>query len=461
MNYRKNKRFESLFQRLEYVFILLFFIVSFLHYSSLTCGRSVISFFQWPTVFLGAILVFYRFLHFRRYFFHPTVFLLLAFLGSYLLSSLCFFSYGYYENFRGFVFLAFQVLLLFSFDSLENPSRLSEKNAWVALLYIGGTFLLSLISIGMLFAHSSIILPQEAGPTVVIGFAWGRLFGAYWDPNIASAMAVISLLLSFYFFFYSDFRKKYFRCFLVFNALVQLLYLSFSDSRTGRVTLVFGVTLLSAFWLFRYWTKRYATALFRGIAIALSLTLIVLCVTLAAPFVVKSTAVGVEALFLKEGETSFFDDGGRKNDISTDLSNRRFDIWSAALDVGNESPWIGVSHFNLIAFVRDRIPDSYLICNDHMIFDTMHNVVVDIFASQGILGLSVFLSTVVFALYRIVKYRKCCISKENFHRNSTWFSILGVVFLASMFMTEIVYVISPLTLIFWVAFGQIIRDTKK
>ena len=130
------------------------------------------------------------------------------------------------------------------------------------------------------------------------------------------------------------------------------------------------------------------------------------------------------------------------------------------MEIAEEEPLFGASHFNILSYVRERLPESYLITNEHMEFSTMHNVLIDVLASQGILGLAIFLLAIAVSLVTLFKNRKKCFSKENHFENAMYFSLVVTVFFSSMFMTEIVYVISPMTLLFWISLGQIICDNK-
>lgn len=444
---------------LEIVFNILFLTVGFLQTSSITFGAKIISFVQWPMVALGCLLLLFRLFYNKYYRKTPVFWPLMAFIVSYVISMLVNFKYGIYENFRGLIFLVFEFALLYLFNSNTDKAFTKTKFNISTIFYISVVGILSLISLITMFCGVSLIYEQEVGPTIVVGFAWGRLFGVYWDPNIAAVMANLALLLSLLFI---KKAKKIFKVLLILNIVVQALYIVFSDSRTGVVGLTASLTIYSLFYLAKYGFKKIKTNLYKSVLIGLSVLLIGFG-AFQAPKIIKNTynkiTVYLISAFEVETENNLLiSSDGREEDIASDISNRRFDIWGSATQIFKESPIVGASHFNIVNFSKDRIPDTYILTNDHMVFDTMHNVIFDILASQGILGILTFgisaLSLVIFVL----KNRKKFYDGEDCLLNFTTLAIIGSVLACSMFITEIVFVITPLTLIFWIAAGMLVKN---
>ena len=64
------------------------------------------------------------------------------------------------------------------------------------------TAVLALTSFVLMFSgynKAFVSLDNPEAPPYYIGFANGRLYGAYWDPNIGALTAVVVILLSVYF----------------------------------------------------------------------------------------------------------------------------------------------------------------------------------------------------------------------------------------------------------------------
>ena len=101
--YRKS---QSILQGLELLFKCLFLIIGFLQACSLTFGNIIISVFQWPMIFLGAVLLLYRLIYFPKYLKTRGIILLILFAISYFISMLVNYQYGgLHENTRYLMFM--------------------------------------------------------------------------------------------------------------------------------------------------------------------------------------------------------------------------------------------------------------------------------------------------------------------------------------------------------------------
>lgn len=452
----------NMVRRLEILFSVLFLLVGFLQNCSLTFGNSIISVVQWPTVALGGLLVLYRLFYNKFYIKTPVIWPLVAFVVSYVLSMVVNYKYGIYENFRGLIFLIFQIGLLYAFNFNEEKAFAKKKFVISAHFYIIVLAIMSLASLITMFFGVCNIYEQEVGPTIVVGFAWGRLFGVYWDPNIAAAMSAISVLLSILFLRNS---RKIFKALYILNIVVQVLYIVFSASRTGVVGLTLALVIYFALYLSKYCFKKIKQKLLKG-------ALVVLCVLLIGvaafrgPNYIKNgynalTEYIISHYDVETDNNILISSDGREEDIASDISNRRFDIWGSATQIFMSSPVFGASHNNIVPYTRENLPDAYILTNDHMIFYSMHNVIFDIMASQGILGVFSFGISALLLLVFIIMKRKQFFDGDSANYNFAMLSIIGTVLACSMFITEIVYVISPFTLIFWLSAGCLVRELSE
>ncbi len=473
---------------LEVVFTIMFMVVGFLQCSCLTFGKPIISLVQWPTIFLGGLLVLYRFLFFKKFIKVKSIFLLLGFIASYVLSMVVSFKYGFYENFRGLIFIVFQIGLIYAFDTEKSSEKIVKKFNIVALFYLGFVCVLSVISIVFLLKGVSQIYPQEVGPTIVVGFAWGRLFGAYWDPNIAAAMNAIAVAISVYFI--TKFKNIFFRILMVIGIFINVVYIAFSDSRTGIVTLCISSVVFFAFYVFNRGFKGLKNNSLRIIACFVAV-IVVAGLTLKLPGAIKNgynayTTAKYNEMLENSGQNEQIDENvvpdektesehpevpqkapptissdGREEDISNDISNRRFDIWKSAFELFKTTPIVGTSHFNIVPYAQEVMPDSYIITNDHMVFYTMHNFFVDVLVSQGILGIATIMGAALWMVIFLLKKFKLFNNGKNASLNFVALSVALTVIASSLFMTEIVYVITPLTLMFWLSMGALMNNLQK
>ena len=76
------------------------------------------------SVALGGIVLVYRLIHFKRFIKMKYIWILVAFLASYLLSLLLNLRYGFLEPIQAMVWMTFQYFILF----LKDPARPCEKS---------------------------------------------------------------------------------------------------------------------------------------------------------------------------------------------------------------------------------------------------------------------------------------------------------------------------------------------
>ena len=141
----------------------------------------------------------------------------------------------------------------------------------------------------------------------------------------------------------------------------------------------------------------------------------------------------------------------RGYDTSEDISNRRFDIWKSAVEIFKTSPVFGISRANILPYVDDNLPDSYLVTNEYMRFDSMHNMFFEILVSQGAVGLITFLTFIIFVIVGIFKYGKYLWYHKYFPLFTVILSIAASACMSTLVMAEIVYVTSPISTIFWIS----------
>ena len=218
------------------------------------------------------------------------------------------------------------------------------------------------------------------------------------------------------------------------NLTLQVCYVAFSDSRTGRVALLTSVFCLSVFLLLKKVNIK-------------KLALKVVCI-IAASLVIAVAAyelpAGIQSGYNLTVQSMMKDDG---NVDSPDKPN------SLAVDIFKSSPIYGASRGNLLKYVEAELPTSYLITNDYIHFSSMHNVFFEILASQGILGIVPFLAFALLIVIHLFRNRKLLFESEEFSAFAAILACMVAVCTASMFIIEIVYVVSPASSVFWIGLG--------
>lgn len=473
--YAKTRRLDFLGVTL---FMLLFLTVGFLQASSLTFGKPIISFVQWPAIALGCVLLIVRLLNVKYYMRSRGILLLVLFGVSYALSSLWTIRYGWYENARTLVFMAFQFGLLYATDDGTDREKTRKQLHICGVYYVIGTAVLSLLSFfSMIVGYARVFYPGpgEEGPIYYIGFWYGRLFGVYWDPNIAATMAALAVLLSLFFMM----RRRHspvLRTLCILSVILQVCYIAFSGSRTGQLCLMAGILFFLLLVAIRRHIQMNKVLLVCG-------SLGVIAVTVVFSFympkaIQKGTNLVIHYMQEKEQSAPSGDPSSpntttpvvpedifdRGYDLSEDISNRRFDIWNGAVEIFRTSPVFGVSRANILAYVDDNLPDSYLVTNDHMRFDSMHNMFFEILASQGALGVILFIAFAVYVVLGILRQWPSLWNSEEFPLIALLIGMVATVCASTLVMAEIVYVTSPISSMFWIGLGylnRVVTDVKR
>ncbi len=449
--------------------------VGFLEASSLTFGKPIISLFLWPTVFGGGVLLLIRLIHWKSYWKSKNFFLLIAFCASYLVSIVVNIRYGWYTNFRTLIWCALLFFLVYCYRAEDSVQENMRQFKILSVYYLIMNAMLSILSFAFMITGYSQIFYEEVGPIYYIGFHWGRLYGAYWDANIGAVMSCVGCVLAAGYFLKN--RTTWMRVLLALDIVLEVAYIAFSDSRTGQLCLC--VATVTYIFLAIWKKKKIQTTVLcvaAGLLVALLLPIgikkgynivtersIEQSTELAQDLQdVPLDTVDGEIVADAENDENLISTQvvGRADEYSGDITNRRSDIWKSAIEIFLTSPIVGISHNNVLPYVSDKLPNSYLITNDHMKFESMHNVFFDILVGQGIIGLAIYLTMAVIFLIVIIKKWNQIFSAIGVIGISC-FVILMVMVTASCVMTEIVYVTSPMATLFWMSMSCLIHAAEK
>ena len=122
-------------------------------------------------------------------------------------------------------------------------------------------------------------------------------------------------------------------------------------------------------------------------------------------------------------------------DESSDLSNNRIDLWKNAIEIWKTSPIIGVGHNNILNYSKAHFPNGKM---STMNQTTSHNLIFDILAGHGMLGLLCFISILILSIIGAIK-TLIKLENENFYKCTIICAILINIFISSMFYPEILY----------------------
>lgn len=114
--------------------------------------------------------------------------------------------------------------------------------------------------------------------------------------------------------------------------------------------------------------------------------------------------------------------------------------------------------FNAVAFAQEQLPNTFLVNNDAMIFDNLHNSFLNILLSQGIVGFVIaMIFTVLSAIYVLQGIARMRGTRENPDcvRITALASILITIVASMMFIGDVFYLNSGASFMFWNILGML------
>lgn len=458
---KKDSVTERIFNAFELVFKISFLMYGLASFNSFFAQTKVISILLILTTLSAGITLLYRLVNFRRFIHNKMLWLCFAFLASYIVSLVLNLRYANMNGIKALAFMGMQFCLLLATD--ENKSFEDFKGELNLIFRIFSFYMMvaAFASIVlMLFGYSNIA--ERNNQYVFSGFVWGRLWGVFTDPNFASVLSIMAIIISLYAI---TLRKKVFwRTVNIINIILQMLYISFSDSRTGMV--VTFITLSLYVYLRLNANDFNKGKLFKNI-ICISMALIIGFIG-SASFKAINTVYNKTISLTAEKEPDDKKEQtiekytvGREQDIEHDISNRRFDLWNSAIETFKLRPIFGVSFESVGDFAEENLPDTYLVNNDNGKFNNYHNVLFNVLVGQGIVGIVIFFAMIVYAGLNLIKTVYNSYGTKNYLLCCMIFTLLIAALVSAMFVSEIIYAISVNMMMFWYLLGIMLAKGRE
>lgn len=466
-------------KNLVFCFRIAYLLMLMMGNTNLTFQMRIYDLLNYAVGFFGIALLLLRLLRAKSYLKTPGIWLLAGLIGLYAVSSVLNYSYGglsgFVSNGKATVWMACQMLLLYAFDT-PSAEELKKEFRVMCWIIFGFNFLSVLISYGMLIVNYSYLYIGD-GTSIMSGVVWNRLWGTFIDPNYGAVEAVVAILISVYLF--REQKKLWLRVLFGANILLSVMYVVYSDSRTGMVVLAIAVVAYGFLAMF-YTGKKVR----RGVVSLLTCGAVAVCLALGVlgSFgAVKTVGLLPRQAYLqlqnnwsqnadptedtgaseakgpdKDSVTRPTEDtleiGRNEENLDTGASNRRLAIWKSGLEVAMKSPIFGTTFRNLVPFALREAPYTYIIRNENKVFWDFHNCFVNVLACQGIPALILFIAFVVIVLKKAITYllkNPGAMRKEQVLLVSVLVTIAG----GAMFNSMIMYVSSIETVIFWMFLG--------
>ncbi|MEF9941995.1 MAG: O-antigen ligase family protein [Lachnospiraceae bacterium] len=419
------------------------------------------------TLVLGCVALLLRCFFLKKYIKMPYWVLLALFCVSFAISAFVNREYGILENGKWLIWTAFQMALLYIVDT-KRPIQEDKKEfrifSHIIMIFC---FFASIISLWWMISGYVRIWDTVEQEMLISGFCWGRLWGVFIDPNYGAVLIVISMVLSVYFFLE---RKGKLRILYGLNIFLNFLYLIFTDSRSGELCFVVGMSFFVGTWI---WKKKEGETRFKKIGMCLMCVVCLSVVFLGSVRVIKSEynrqlaprfakvfastdkkeekgIKNYKAVDKKSGV------GRDKKDLKGDVTNGRIELWKSGVEIWSTSPIFGTGYTTLLPYIKEHLPDSYAINNEHGEYSNMHNAFVNILVYQGVAGIVLFGIFTMSVFFYIWKYM-WKVKDEDFGYVMCMITCVGCVVISMCVLLEGVYTNSPGSFVLWSFLGYLVH----
>ena len=420
-----------------------------LAFCALTTDTIITSITMPLTLVLCGMVLLYRMLHVKKYIKYPFLWMYIVFVFMYIVTAVLNLEYGYMSNLKIIVWMVLLFGTLYLCDVGKEKNQVKKELHHLLAIIIGGTTLMNVAGLVMAFMGYCVERETPGRFDYLIGLVpWGRLYGVHTDPNYGATLTFVAILAAVFLFMRNQNRKI--RVILVISIIVDMMHLSFSGSRTGLVSLAAGLAVFTFIHMLQKKKK-----------VIQAMVLSVVCVGVifvANSLLASGFNTAMEIISEYRIEHGLVDSDyvqvllGREEELSGDISNRRFDLWINALKVTKTAPVMGISFGNIVSYCEEVLPESYLLTNDYTVFDAFHNMFMDLLASQGLVGTVWFLIIIITSLWFLLRNRNRLEDDDKFISCFLFSAAVGMV-CSSLFVSEILYVHNQITVIFWLIWG--------
>lgn len=422
---------------------LVFILWTLLH--SLTFGQYITGYFSLPIILWGGILVLKNVSEKRGYINKVTQFSMYAFLISYIITIFINRNSNLIGNTKTLIWQIIMMFVLFMSESWKNKDEIYSDILRISNTIIVATMILSLCSLIIFLFNIVYWVKRIDGAVIPIGYYYARLWGIYVDPNQAAVIAIVSILSSIIIIINKKYKSF---IFVIFNIIVQYLFMILTASRGGLIGFLFSVIVLG-YLLSDYLLRNKITKdIFRS-SISFIIAIIVsgLLILSEAPTRKVLSIIPNSISNLKnetDNENSTIDI--ERNDLSS--SNGRIVLWKDGLRLSKYSPVFGFGDRNIPVKASELTPGSSLAKK------TVHNGFIHMLLSGGIIALIIMCVIIISIAIKAIRiFFKGNRYNKHFYTTNIISVIIGVLLITSMFLTEIFYQNSFAATIFWICLG--------
>ena len=468
---------------LDRIFITLFYAYACVSTCGITFGTKLVSYFMWPSILFGAILVLYRIIKFKKYTNMPGQIAVIGMIASIFLSTFANYQYNLKENLVYCIYWVLYFVVLYFVQRDRTIEEIKKDFEYIGILVLITINISVFIGLKQMFdGYAMLCEHPESGFLYWQGFAIGRLWGIYINPNrgaITVTQAVAVLL-----YFLAQKKIIVLKILSVMDMLCLIFYIALTDSRSGAVCIgvLFGVYV---FFRMILWACSQEGERLKRICITVVISVLVVLIGMKAPREAKNAYNDVLNWMAEKKLESIEDidvedkseeeinqeineaineansiqqlEVERGYDLTGDISNNRFTIWRSGIEIFRHSTKnmiIGTSFCGFTPYAAKNIPWSVIITKFGFHYTTLENDILHVLVSQGFIGFAIM---VWFVLSLFIEVGKKIIKVERKHRNmvAAMLALLFAYVASAFFGSAMFYQFSTNTVVFWAVLGYL------
>ena len=378
----------------DYYFMILYLILAFLIPTSLN-NNFLNLILKLSLLWGGCICIYNLYTSFKNKF-NKIEIIVLLFLGTTFIFNIFFYRSG--ENIKTWIVNVILLYGIFIKQRDKDDNQIKKELLNLSIIIVLITTCLSIISIILYIINKNYACRTE-----------GTFQGIFNYNNSLAISAGISLILSIYLYF--CLRKRY-RYLFVFNCIFEMIIVILSEGRS--VYLLFIAIPLMYIYI------NIKNKILRRIILG------------------SGIIVGVGSFIAFSDKLYNF------------LSARN-ELWTSALMVIKENIFTGVGYSNLVDSVKNVRKDVLL---PGIEFGGVHNIFMQVATVNGIIVLFIFIILLGITLSKLVNMLLC---KNKLDLPMFFLGVLVVgLLLVNVFESNILYITSYISIIFWAYLGRLI-----
>lgn len=383
------------------------------------------------------------------------MYLIYAFLAAYVITIIINRDVNLIGNTKTLIWTAIMTLVLFASEYSADNKKIYRDINIISKVIVTIVFIISVLSILMFALDISYFTQRIDGRMIPQGYYAARLWGIYVDPNQASSIATIALILSLVLLVQ---RKDFNKIFLYISIITQYIFIILTGSRGGEIALIL-VLIGLVYLLFNYiLTNALRNNIIRK-GIALLIGVIITFGIISSFDVTRKTLSYIPRATVKTQEyinqTTGIQSGEHSGNVTVErpdaaTSNGRITLWKDGFRLSKLSPIFGFGDRNINIKAAELTPGSSLESQ------YVHNGFIHMLLGGGIVAVIIMVIFIFIIALNAIKifFRNKTGSTKYYIYSIICLAVLALL-ISAVFLTEIFYQNSFIATAFWILIGNI------